>query len=208
MSDTIVALLMKIGLGLVVVVGLVGLFFAVKYIRKWRRRKKNFKINVVIYNPDGTWYTDRIGKFREQDAMDKMVFESSGETMPVIDLKHIVALKATLWRYGPGQYAVVPPRMWGKQPKDFGIEVIDYQMKNFAYLEQRAAVSRWAFVKDMLTKWAPWITAILILILAGVAIYFIAKMAGGMFTEAATARFKECLQVVGQTASNQVIPAG
>lgn len=207
MGSAATGLFLKIGLGFLIVIILAALFFGVKYGMKWRKRKKNFKIDVVIYNPDGTWYTDKIGKFRGDDNMDKMVFESSGETMPVIDLKHIVALKATLWRYAPGQYAVVPPRIWGRKPKDFGLEIIDYQMKNFAYLEQRAAVSRWAYIKDLMQKWAPWITAVLILVLAGTAIYFIAQMASGMFAESARIRFQECIQVVGELAMNPVANA-
>jgi hypothetical protein len=53
-------------------------------------------------------------------------------------------------------------------------------------------VSRWAFLKDLAQRWAPYISAILILIFAGVIIYFIMKTALGMYGDIVAARTAEC----------------
>lgn len=188
----------QIGFALGAILFITAMWFGSKFFMKKKAEKKAFKITAVIFNPDGTWYTEKIGKFRGEDGIDKMVFENSKETMPVINPKHIVSLKVTLWRYAPSQYAVIPPRTWGQDPKKFRIEVIDYQMKNFAYLEQRAAISRWAYIKDLITKYAPLIASIIVVLLAGVAIYFLAQFASQNFTNVANTRFMECSQVLGK----------
>lgn len=196
-SSTVMDLLIKIGFGFLAVIVIGILFFVSKYGMKYYKRKKNFKIIAQIYNRDGTFYQERIGKFKGEDNIDKMIFQSSGDTMPVIDPAYIIANQVTLWRYAPNQYAVIPPKIWNRNPKDFNIEVINFQMKNFAYLEQRAAVSRWAYIKDLIQKWAPWITAVLILVLAGVAIYFLTKMNLAEYTRAVAARTAECSHLLG-----------
>lgn len=206
LSSAAMGLFIKVGTGLMIVIALVGLFFAAKYFRKWRQRKKSFKISAIIHNPDGTWFIDKIGKFRDSDNIDKMLFLSMKESMPVIDPKYIIANQCELWRYGPGQYAVIPPRTWHRNPKDFKIEVINMQAKNFAFLEQRAAVSRWAFIKDAMQKWAPYITVLLILVLGGVAIWLIAKMAFSMFDEATAARLTDCAKMLGTSSGSSVVP--
>jgi hypothetical protein len=196
-SATVMGLLTKIGFGFLAVIVLAMLFFGSKWGMKYYKRRKNFKIVAQIYNRDGTFYHERIGKFRGEDNIDKMIFQNTGDTMPVIDPAYIIAGQVTLWRYAPNQYAVIPPRIWNRNPKDFNIEVINFQMKNFAYLEQRAAVSRWAYVKGLLQQWAPWITAVLILVLAGVAIYFLTKMNLAEYNTAVAQRITECSRLIG-----------
>lgn len=197
LTSSAMQLFLKVGFALIACVILAGLFFAAKYGMKWRQRKKAFKIKAIIHNPDGTWFTDVIGKFKDKDDIDKMLFLEMKESMPVIDPKYIIANSVELWRYAPGQYAVIPPRTWGRNPKDFKIEIINMQAKNFAFLEQRAAVSRWAFIKDAMQRWAPYITVLLILVLGGVAIWLISKMAYSMFGEATAARLAECTKMFG-----------
>ena len=188
----------QIGFAFLIIVIIAVLWFGTKFFTKAKKDKKAFKIEAVIFNPDGTFYIEKIGKFKGEDGIDKMIFENSKETMPVINPKHIIALKVTLWRYAPGQYAVIPPSVWGKDPKNFGIEVINYQMKNFAYLEQRAAVSRWSYIKDLITRYAPLIASILVLIFAGVAIYFIMQASVNNMAQVTAQRFAECSQVLGK----------
>lgn len=184
--------------GFVIIVALVFLFFTTRGIARWRRRKKTFKITAHIANRDGSLYTKKLGKFRTNDGIDKMLIEGSKETMPVIDPAYIVSNTVFLWRYGVGQYAVIPPSVWRKMdPKDFKIEVIDFQMKNFAFLEQRAAVSRWAYIKDLLMKWAPFITVIIICIVAGVAVWFMMKTGSTIYSQGIASRIMECKQALG-----------
>src|SRR3989304_5982858 len=123
LSGTMVKLGMQIGTGVIGILIIVVLFFVSKFGMKWYKTRKNYKIQVNIYNVDGTFWQDKIGKFRTADNIDKMVFMSSQETMPVIDTKYIIANQVTLWRYAPSQYAVIPPRMWNKKPESFGLEV-------------------------------------------------------------------------------------
>jgi len=70
-------------------------------------------------------------------------------------------------------------------------------MKNFAFLEQRAAVSRWAYTKDLIQKYGPYITVLLVLVFAGVAIYFMMKTGIGMFGDATAQRVAECARLLG-----------
>lgn len=188
---------------LYIVVGIVilgTLYFVGRLIGNWNKRRKNFKITACIYNPDGTFFLQKIGKFKGEDNIDKMIFQKTGETMPVINPKHIINLRVTLWRYGVGQYAVIPPKMWGQDPKNFKIDVIDMQMKNFAYLEQRAAVSRWAYIKDLLTKYGPYIAMLIMAIAACVIVWLVMKTSIGMYNDVVTARLMECKELlkVGQ----------
>jgi hypothetical protein len=199
LGPSIYGLAFKIGIGLIAVIVLAGLFFASKYGFAWWKKRKSFKITAVIYNPDGTFYIDRIGKFKDVDGIDKMLFlKNSAESMPVIDPKYIRALTITLWRYGIGQYAVIPPKVWEKlSPADFKIDVINMQQKNFAFLEQRAAISRWASLKDAIQKWAPYITFIVLAIVTGVVCWFLLKFGIGIFDKVAAERVAECAKVLG-----------
>lgn len=176
------------------------LFFVSKFVFSWKKQRKNFKVNAVIYNPDGTWQVKRIGKFRTKDNVDKMLFMGSNETMPVIEPRYIRANTVTLFRYAPGQYAVIPPKMWESiDLKKFSIELINMQMKNFAFLEQRAAVSRWAYIKDLLNRWGPYLTLLVICITSGVIIWFMMKLGYNIFSDAVIARTLECKQLIGQS---------
>jgi hypothetical protein len=197
LGPTIYPLLMRVLMVLTICVIGTGLFFASKTMATRYKRRKQYKIDVVIFNPDGTFMMDKIGKFRTKDNMDKMLFLRLKESMPVIPLEHIRERKVCLWRYAPHQYAVIPPKVWGKNPEDFKLDIINLQMKNFAYLEQRAAVSRWAGLKSALQKWAPFITVVLILIFAGVAIWLIMKTGLGIHADVVKARVMECSKILG-----------
>ena len=192
LGSTSLSMIMNIGYSILGVVGLIVLWFASKWWRRTRNKKKQYKINTVIFNRDGTFFIDKIGKFKDSDGIDKMLFLDLKESMPVIDPENIRANQVCLWRYAPQQFAVVPPRMWGKDPKDFNIEIINYQMKNFAYLEQRAAISRWQKTLSLVQQWAPYITVLLVLILGGVAIWFITKMNNEQYAQIVSARVAEC----------------
>jgi hypothetical protein len=73
------------------------------------------------------------------------------------------------------------------------------QMKNFAFLEQRAAVSRWAYIKDTLTRMAPYMTMLILAILCGTAVWFLMKLGYNVFDDAVKARTLECAQLLGQS---------
>lgn len=193
----------------VALLGLAILFFGTRFGFAAYKKRKNFKVTANIYNPDGTFFTKRIGKFRTKDNIDKMLFQGSSETMPVIDPRYIRANKVTLWRYGPGQYAVIPPRVWEcMDPKKWNIDVINMQMKNFAFLEQRAAVSRWAYIKDLLSRWAPYLTMVLMLIFAGVCVWFMMKTGYSIFGDAVKARTEDCMRLIGGASAPVPTAAG
>jgi hypothetical protein len=192
LSSSGIKLFMQAGIAVVVLILLIILFFLSKWWRRARNSKKQYKIGAVVINRDGTWFTDKLGKFRTGDGIDKMLLLDLKESMPVIDPENIRANQCMLWRYAPGQFAVIPPKIWGKDPKQFGIEIINFQMKNFAYLEQRAAISRWQKTLSLIQQWAPYITVLLVLILGGVAIWFITKMNLEQYSEVVAARVAEC----------------
>lgn len=200
LGSTAMGLFFNIGYAFLGIIFLVILYFASKRWRKWRNRKKQYKINVVIFNRDGTFMIDKMGKFKDIDGIDKMLFLNLRESMPVIDPENIRANQACLWRYAPQQFAVIPPKMWGKDPKSFGIEIINFQMKNFAYLEQRAAISRWQKTLSLIQQWAPYITVLLVLILGGVAIWFITKMNNEQYAQIVAARVAECKNLISTSA--------
>ena len=188
----------------VVLVGLTIVFFAVRLGTQAWKKKKQYKVTANIYNRDGTFYTKKIGKFKTSDGIDKMLFQGTKETMPVIPTENIRANQVTLWRYAPGQYAVIPPRMWDKlTPDKFGIEVINMQAKNFAFLEQRAAVSRWAYIKDMLQRLAPYMTMLILAVLTGVTAWFLMKLGYNIFGDAVRARTLDCRQLMGVSGVGQ-----
>jgi len=204
LGSTGMSMIMNIGYAVIGILVVVVLYFVSKWWRRIRNKKKQYKINVVIFNRDGTFFTDKIGKFKDSDGIDKMLFLDLKETMPVIDPENIRANQVCLWRYAPQQFAVIPPRMWGKDPKQFGIEVINYQMKNFAYLEQRAAISRWQKTLSLIQQWAPYITVLLVLILGGVAIWFITKMNNEQYAQIVTARVAECRGLINTQAPSVI----
>jgi hypothetical protein len=186
--------------GLVVIVILTILYFGTRTVMKWWNQRKQYNIRAVVFNPDGTFFVRWIGKFKGSDGVDKMRFMGSAETCPVIDPKHIIGRCVGMWRYAPGQYAIIPPTVWQKMtPAQFKIDVIDIQMKNFAFLEQRAAVSRWAAWKDALQKYAPFITIVILAIVAGVVLWFLMNTGLEMYNSVVNARMEECARVMGQT---------
>jgi len=121
-----------------------------------------------------------------------------GETMPVINPSNIVSLSVQLFRYGSGQYAVIPPTVYRNlNIKKFNIQLINQHMLEFKGLEQRAGISRWAAIKKSLQEWAPWITLGIIAICAGVSIYFMVKMGTMEFAKVTAARVAECKGLIG-----------
>lgn len=198
----------------VVLFGAVALicFFGTRFYIKKRNHMKNFKIKAFVTNPDGSHMTCRIGNFKDKDSMQKMLFlhevpslfgfkswqQWKGETMSVINPRNIVSLSVHLFRYGPSQYAVIPPEIYRTLDiKKFNIQLINMHMLEFKGLEQRAGISRWAAIKKSLQEWAPWITLGIIAICAGVSIYFIAKMGMAEFTKVTAARVAECKGLIG-----------
>jgi len=118
--------------------------------------------------------------------------------MSVINPKNIVNLSLHLFRYGPSQYAVIPPEVYRTiDIKKFGIDLINMHMLEFKGLEQRAGISRWAAMKDKLQQFGPWITLFIMACVFGVSIYFIVKMGMSEFSAVAAARFAECSHVIG-----------
>ena len=192
-------------------VALIG-FFGTRFYIKQRNHMKNFKIKAFISNPDGSHMMCRIGKFKDKDGMQKMLFlrqvpmlfgikiwqQWKGETMPVINPSNIVSLSVQLFRYGSGQYAVIPPTVYRNlNIKKFNIQLINQHMLEFKGLEQRAGISRWAAIKKSLQEWAPWITLGIIAICAGVSIYFMVKMGTMEFAKVTAARVAECKGLIG-----------
>ncbi len=195
----------------IIIVAVIG-FFGTRFYAKARKTRKNYKINALISNPDGSHYLCKIGKFKAKDGMQKMLFmqkykglfgfeywsEMKGETMSVINPKNIVNLSLHLFRYGPSQYAVIPPEVYRTiDIKKFGIDLINMHMLEFKGLEQRAGISRWAAMKDKLQQFGPWITLFIMACVFGVSIYFIVKMGMSEFSAVAAARFAECSHVIG-----------
>jgi len=196
---------------IIIIVAVLG-FFGTRWYVKARKIKKNYKINALISNPDGSHYLCKIGKFKAKDGMQKMLFlqkykgllgiehwsEMKGESMPVINPKNIVNLSVHLLRYGPSQYAVIPPTVYRKiELGKFNIDLINMHMLEFKGLEQRAGISRWASVKDKLQQFGPWITLFILACVAGVSIYFIVKMGISEFSSVTAARVAECSKLLG-----------
>ncbi len=187
-------------------------FFGSRYFFKRRNYMKNFKINALVTNPDGSHMHCRIGKFKDKDSMNKMLFLTlapgwfgfkswqiwKGESMAVINPKNIVNLSIQLFRYGPSQYAVIPPTVYrAVDIKKFKIDLINMHMLEFKGLEQRAGISRWAATKKTLQDLAPWITLGILVIGGGVIAYFIIKLGMVEFAKVTAARVAECSSLIG-----------
>ncbi len=196
---------------IIILVAVMG-FFGTRFYAKQRKTRKNYKINALISNPDGSHYICKIGKFKAKDGMQKMLFmqrykglfgieywsEMKGETMPVINPRNIVNLSVHLFRYGPSQYAVIPPEQYRTLDiKKFGIALINMHMLEFKGLEQRAGISRWASIKDKMQQFGPWITLFILAVVFGVSIWFMMKLGMSEFSQVAAARFAECSKVIG-----------
>ncbi len=196
---------------LIVIVAVAG-FFGSRFYFKVKKTRKNYKINALISNPDGSHYMCKIGRFKASDGMQKMLFmhkvkglfgieywaTMKGETMPVINPKNIVNLSVHLFRYGPSQYAVIPPEVYRKLDiNKFEIDLINMHMLEFKGLEQRAGISRWSSIKNKLQQFGPWITLLVLAIVCGVSIYFIVKMGMSEFAKVTAARVAECKTLIG-----------
>ena len=196
---------------MIIIVAIAG-FFGTRFFAKQRKTRKNYKINALISNPDGSHYLCKMGKFKASDGMQKMLFmqkykgmfgieywsEMKGETMPVINPRNIVQLSVHLFRYGTSQYAVVPPEVYRKADlKKFGIDLINMHMLEFKGLEQRAGISRWASIKDKLQSFGPWITLFILAAVTGVTMWFMMKLGMSESAKVAALRFAECSHVIG-----------
>lgn len=206
-------LLMTIGKVLTIIVFVVIVFFSSKAIQKEMKQRKSFKINAFISNPDGSHMLWKTGKFKDKDGLEKMLFMQQvkglfglklwaplkGESMPVINPSYIVSRTVHLFRYGISQYAVISPQVYRNPDllKKNGISLINMNMLHWKGLEQRAAISRWAALKDKMTKLTPWITLLLIVIVGGVAVYFMAKMGMDVHAKNIAARTMECSKLLG-----------
>jgi hypothetical protein len=176
---------------------MVGLYFGTKYIKKNINKKKMYKITAVITNPDGSHYTDKIGKFKDKDDMDKMKFlKMKLDTCPVINNKYIVNNSVHLFRYGPSEFAIIPPQVYRKVDiNDYKITLINMNMLAFKGMEQRAAISRWATTKDKVQQWLPWITIVICVGCALGIIYFVTDFSGSQIDKVSAARHQECSEV-------------
>jgi len=182
---------------IIAAVGLTILYFASKAFTSWNKKRKSYTLQALVIKPDGDFYTDMLGMFKHADGVDKLHFKKMGWTMPVIPNQLVRAMKVILYNYGPKQFAVIPPRMWENiNLKKFDIELINLQSKNFAFLEQRAAVSRWAYLKDLITKMAPWIALVLIVACGGVVIWFVMKLGLDIFSQVTAQRIAECSHIL------------
>jgi hypothetical protein len=200
-------LLGTVGKVLIAIIALIALYFGTKQIKKFRLRKNNFKITAFISNPDGSHYMDKIGKFKDKDGMDKMLFKiNKTDTCPVINPKYIRNNSIHLFRYGPGEFAIVPPETYqhvdlGK----FGIKLIPMNMLSFKGMEQRAAITRWQTKKDKLQQIAPWITIVVCVACALGAIYFVSQYTTQAQQVANAARIQECNQLISVETISETI---
>lgn len=187
-------LLGTVGKIILALVLFVALFFGTKQIKKYRLKKKNFKITAVISNPDGSHYTDKIGKFKDKDGMDKMLFKiNKTDTCPVINPKYIRNKSIHLFRYGPGEFAIIPPETYQNiKLEDFKIKLIPINMLSFKGMEQRAAITRWQTKKDKMQQLLPWITIIICVACALATIYFVTEYGIKAQASATEARTQEC----------------
>lgn len=209
-ASGLVLLICKI---LAIIVFAVIIFMTTKTIRKTIKKRKVFKINAFISNPDGSHMMWKCGKFKDKDGLEKMLFmrkvkmlfgisswsEIKGESLPVINPAHIVSNTVHLFRYGISQYSVIPPTVYRKTnlTKKFGIELINMNMLHWKGLEQRASISRWSALKDKMAKLTPLITIVVICVLAGVAVYFLTKYGMNQFNVVTAARTADCMKLIG-----------
>jgi len=206
----------------IVVIGVAaGAFFGSRSFMRAKREREAYKLTAVVTNPDGSHYTCKVGKFKGKDGLQKMLFlnkkkgllgtkywgKMKGETMPVINPKHIVNLSIHLYRYGPSQYAILPPTIYRDiDLKKFKINLINMHMLEFKGLEQRASISRWNDQKNNIMKVIPFATILFCLILAGVSIYFIYKFGSTNYASNIASRTADCVSLIGSGSSP--IPVG
>ncbi|NCD05885.1 MAG: hypothetical protein EOL97_07175 [Spirochaetia bacterium] len=200
-------ILLTVAKAILIIALLVALFFGTKQINKLRFAKKNFKITAVISNPDGSHYTDLIGKFHDKDNLDKMMFKrNKTDTCPVINPKYIRNNSIHLFRYGPSEFAIIPPETYqAVNINDFGIKLIPINMLSFKGMEQRAAITRWQTKKDKLQQLLPWITIVLCIACALGAIYFVSEYAMESQAQATAARSQECSNLLSVETMSETI---
>jgi hypothetical protein len=194
---------------LMLVVAAAG-FFGTKFLKKAKGKKKAYAITAVISNPDGSHYVDYIGKFKDKDNLDKMKFKLHKlDTCPVINPKYIVSRSIHLFRYGPGEFAIIPPTVYRQlDPKSFKIKLINMNMLAFKGMEQRAAISRWQTNKDKIEQWLPWITIVLCVGCALGAIYLSGQTSASLVKDGIAARTTECSELIPvETISDSIIDA-
>ncbi len=197
---------------LIIIAVAIILFFVSRWFFGMRKKMANFKISALISNPDGSHFMWKTGKFTDKDGMQKMLFARQvtmmfglkkwevikGETMSVINPAHIVSNSVHLFRYGSGQYAVIPPTVYRTMDVGkFNIQLINMHMLEFKGLEQRAGISRWAAVKKSLQEWAPWITLGVLALVCGAGIFFMMKFGMQEFARVTAARVAECQSLIG-----------
>lgn len=200
-------LLGNIGKIVLIIIILVALFFGTKKLKKIRLERKNYKITAVISTPDGTHYSDLIGKFKDKDGMEKMKFKHNKmDTCPIINPKYIVGNSISLFRYGPSEFAIIPPECYrNAKPENFGIKLINQNMLAFKGMEQRAAITRWQTNKDKLQQWLPWITILICVAMALTSIYFVYTYASEETTKAIGIRSQECSVLLSTETMSDVI---
>jgi len=196
------------GLTIVVTIALVAAIYGLYYAyKRWKVKKNSFKkpagVSVLVVKRDGSWFTDTLGYYRHPDKIDKLTFKNIGHTIPMLPSNCVRGGQAILFNYAPKQYCAVPCNLWERiDLKKFNIEVVNMQMKNFVFLEQRAAVSRWAYVKDLMMKLAPWITIVLVGAVAVTMVWFIAKFGMDVWGQIIAARTTECSQLIPNLQAN------
>lgn len=189
---------------------MVALFFGTRKIQALRVSKKNFKITALISNPDGSHYVDKIGKFKDKDGIEKMKFQRMKlDTCPVINPKYIVNASVHLFRYGPGEFAIIPPETYRNlNIEKFDIKLINQNMLAFKGMEQRAAISRWQTRKDKLQQLMPWITIVICVVCALGAIYLGAQYFTQNIDKSVAARTQECSQILStETMAETIVEA-
>jgi len=182
---------------LIVAVAAAG-FFGTKYFKKFRAKRKLMSVTAFISNPDGSHYVDYIGKVKDKDGLDKMMFKiHKTDTCPVISPKYIVNKSIHLFRYGPGEFAIIPPVVYRTlDPTKFNIQLISQNMLAFKGMEQRAAITRWQTNKDRLQQWLPWITIIICVGCALGAIYLTGQTASQLIMDGMAARTTDCSTII------------
>lgn len=203
------SILYKVLFVLVILVIGVSLWFVSHRFFKWRKEMKNYKIVATIFNPDGSFYIRHIGKFKV-NGIDKfcmiiknkrlfgMGYIKDPETLPTFDPKYVKNGTIVLWRYGVGQFGVIDTNCIQKlDPKDpkINIDVINLQMKNFAFLEQRADIARWAAIKKLVGEYGKLITLIFMVIGAGVIVWLMLKTSLVLFDKVTAQRLIECSKI-------------
>ena len=207
MGGIVSNLLGTIGKVILLIIVAFGGFFGTKLITKHRSKKKKLMIRAIISNPDGSHYMDYIGKVKDKDGIDKMMFKfHKTDTCPVIPNKHIVNNSIHLFRYGPSEFAIIPPEMYRNiDVNKFGIKLIPMNMLTFKGLEQRAAITRWQTSKDKLQQWMPWITIIICVGLALGSIYLVAQYTQDNVIKITEVRNQECAELLSVDTLTQSI---